>query len=84
MNYKEGIFLTSLDRILLDFKSAAINAFRSDFPYATVTVRHFHLTQSIVGEISVEAYAKNLSLRLAIRCTPALAMISSCQITDVF
>jgi len=40
------------ERILLDFESAAINAFRSAFPSATVTGYHFHLTQSVMRKVN--------------------------------
>jgi len=60
--------LPSPDRILLDFESASVNAFRSAVPNATVTGCYFHLTQSVmrkVNEIGMkEDYEKNDSLRL--------------------
>ena len=39
-------------RILLDFESAAINAFRPAFPSATATGCYFHLTQSIMRKVN--------------------------------
>jgi len=43
--------LASAERIVLDFGSAAINAFRSSFPSATVTGCYFHLTQSVMQKV---------------------------------
>jgi len=55
---KRIIILASPETILLDFESAAINAFRSAFPSTTVTGCYFHLTRSVmrnVHEIDVKA-----------------------------
>jgi len=46
------IILGSPEGILLDFESAAINAFRSAFPNATVTGCYFHLTQSVMRKVN--------------------------------
>jgi len=43
------IILVSPERILLDFESVALNVFRSEFPYATVTGCYIHLTKPIAG-----------------------------------
>ena len=81
------IILSSPERILLDVESAVINAFRSAFPNATVTGSCFHLTQSVmqkVNEIGIKADCeKDDSLRLALRCLPALVMVSSHGVTEV-
>jgi len=45
------IILASPERILLDFESAAVNAFRSAFPSATVTGSYLHLTQNVVRKV---------------------------------
>jgi len=39
-------------RTLLDFQSAAVDAFRSAFPSATVTGYYFHLTQSVMRKVN--------------------------------
>ena len=82
------IILPSLDRILLDFESASVNAFRSAFPNATVAGCYFHLTQSVmrkVNEIGMkEDYEKNDSLRLTFCCLPALATVLLSDVTEVF
>jgi len=60
---KKMIILASPERILLNFESAAINAFRSAFPNATVTGCYFHLTQSVMRNVNrngmKEEYEKN-------------------------
>jgi len=75
------IILAFPQRILLDFESASINAFRSAFPSATATSCYFHLTRSVMRKINEigmkEDYEKNDSLRLALRCLPALATVPS-------
>ena len=40
--------LANSEKILLDFKSAAVNAFRAAYPNATILGCYFHLTQSIL------------------------------------
>jgi len=80
--------LSSTEGMLLDFESAAINAFRSTFPSATVTGCYFHLTQSVmrkVNEIGMkEDNKKKDSLRLPLRCLPTLAMVPSSDVAEVF
>ena len=49
---KRMIPLVSPERTLLDFERAAINAFRSAFPNATVTGCYFHLTQSAMRKVN--------------------------------
>ena len=60
---KRMIHLVSPERILLDFKSAATNAFSSAFPNAAVTGCYFNLTQSVVRKVNEigmkEDYEKN-------------------------
>jgi len=51
LNEVKRIILASPERILLDFESAAINAFKSAFPSATVTGCCFHLTQSVTRKV---------------------------------
>jgi len=50
---KKMIILASPgERTLLDFQSAAVNAFWSAFPSATVTVYYFHLIQSVMRKVN--------------------------------
>jgi len=51
LNEVKRILLASPERMLLDFESAATNAFRSAFPSATVTGCYFHLTQSFMRKV---------------------------------
>jgi len=55
LNYvKRKIPWAAPEKILFDFDTAAINAFRSPFPNSTLWGFYFHLTQSVmrkVGEI---------------------------------
>jgi len=80
--------LAAPEKILLDFESAAVNAFRSAFPNATVAGCYFHLTQSVIRKVNQsvmkEDCEKNDSLRLAIRYLPALAMFPSSDVAEVF
>jgi len=46
------IILGSPEGILLGFESAAINAFRSALPNATVAGCYFHFTQSVMRKVN--------------------------------
>jgi len=85
---KRIIILDFPEEILLDFESAAINAFRSAFPSATVTSCYFHLTQSVVRKVNEivmkEDYEKNDNLRLALRCLLSLAMVPPSDVNEGF
>jgi len=87
-NEEKRMITLASERILLDCGSVAVNTFRSAFPNATVTGCYFHLTQSIMRKVNEfcmkEDYEKNDSLRLVIRCSPALTMFTSSKVTDVF
>jgi len=48
---KRRIILASPERILLDFESATVNAFRAAIPSATVTGCYFHLTQIVMRKV---------------------------------
>jgi len=82
------IILASPERILLDFESEAFNALRTAFPNATVTGCYFNLTQSVMRKLNEigmkEDYKMNDVLRLALRFLPALAMVPSSDVTEVF
>jgi hypothetical protein len=85
---KHMIPLAAPERILLDFENAAIGAFQSSFPTATVMGCYFHLTQSVirkVQEIGLKAdYENDDDLRIAIRCSPALAMVPASDVVESF
>jgi len=59
------IILASPERALLDFESAAINAFWSAFPNATVTGCYFHLTQSLCEKLAKVVW-KNTTKRMTV------------------
>jgi len=52
LNEVKRIIIVPSERIPLYFDSAAINAFRSAFPSATVTSCYFHLTQSVMRKVN--------------------------------
>ena len=85
---KELVPAAEPDRLLLDFESAAISAFRSAYPNANVMGCYFHLTQSVirkVNDISMKVdYESNDSLCTAVRCLPALAMVPAADVVDAF
>ena len=76
------------EKIPLDFESATINAFTAAFPDARPLGCYFHLTQSIlrkVNEIGIKSdYKSDDSLRIAVRCLPALAMVPSTDVAEAF
>ena len=85
---KKMIPLANPEKILLDFESAAINAFRAAYPNATITGCYFHLTQSIlrkINEIGMKSdYESDDNLRIAVRCLPALAMVPPTDVAEAF
>ena len=75
-------------KILLDFESAGINAFRSVYLNATIMGCYFHLTQSIlrkVNEIGMKSdYESDDNLRIDVRYLPALAMVPLTDVAEAF
>lgn len=75
-------------KVLVDFEKAALTAFRTAFPSATVTGCYFHLTQSVirkVNEIGMKVeYENNEALQECVRCLPALAFVPVCDVQDAF
>lgn len=75
-------------KVLVDFEKAAMTAFESAFPTATVTGCYFHLTQSIirkVNEIGMKVdYHNNDELRACIRCLSALAFVPPNDVCEAF
>ena len=80
--------LVNPEKILHDFKSAAINAFRAAYPNATILGCYFQLTQSIlrkINEISMKSdYESDDNLRGAERCLPALAVFPATDVAEAF
>jgi hypothetical protein len=74
--------------ILLDFESAAMNAFHSAFPEASISGCYFHLTQSLlrkVGECGLKRdYETDNEIRSFIRCLPALACVPTEDVVVAF
>src|ERR1700759_670218 len=75
-------------RILVDFESAAINAFRSAFPSSEVTGCYFHLCQSVhrkTIEVGLKSeYESDHEIRGFIRCLPALSHVPVPDVTSAF
>jgi hypothetical protein len=75
-------------KILVDFERAAMNAFSSAFPDATVTGCYFHLCQSVirkVNEIGLKVeYETNNEVRGFVRCLPALAFVPADDVVEGF
>ena len=65
--------LANPEKILLNFKGAAINAFRAAYLNTTILACYFHLTQSILkksNKIGVKSdYESDDNLRIAVRCS---------------
>ena len=85
---KRIISLANPEKILLDFESAASNAFTATYPNARILVWYFRLTQSIlrkVNEIGMKSdYESDGNLRNAVRCLPALALVPSTDVAEAF
>ena len=80
--------LANLEKILLDFESAATNAFAAAYPCARILGYYFHLTQSIfrkVNDIGMKSdYESDDNLRIAVRCLPTLTMVPSTDVAEAF
>ena len=80
--------LANPEKILLNFESAAMNAFTAAYPNARILGCYFHLTQSIlrkVNEIGMKSdYKSDENLRIAVRSLPALAMVPSTDVAEAF
>ena len=85
---KELVPNASPTRILVDFESAAMNAFRDAFPGTDVTGCYFHLCQSIVrkvNEIGLKAtYEADHEIRGFIRCLAALSHVPPADVMTAF
>jgi hypothetical protein len=75
-------------RILVDFESAAMNAFREAFPDAEVSGCYFHLCQSInrkVNDCGLKAdYESDDEIRGFVRCLAALSHVPESDVIDAF
>lgn len=75
-------------RILVDFESAAINAFRDAYPKADVSGCYFHLCQSIlrkVNECGLKSdYERDDEIRGFIRCLASISHVPIADVPDAF
>ena len=80
--------LSNSEKILFNFKSAAINAFAAACPNARILGCYFHLTQSIlrkVNEIGVKSdNESDDNLGIAVRCLFALTTVPSTDAAEAF
>jgi len=85
---KELVPNASPTRILVDFESAAMNAFKDAFPGTDITGCYFHLCQSIVrkvNEIGLKAtYEEDNEIRGFIRCLAALSHVPPADVMTAF
>lgn len=74
--------------ILVDFETAAMQAFGTAFPDSTVTGCYFHLCQNVlrkVQEIGMKAdYESDNAIRGYVRCLAALSHVPADNVTDAF
>ena len=78
----------SPNRILLDFESAAMGAFRDGFGDSIITGCYFHLCQSIIRKVNdvglkVE-YEGDSVMNGFIRCLPAISHVPEEHVTEAF
>jgi len=75
-------------RILIDFESAAINAFREAYSTTDITGCYFHLCQSVVRKVQEaglkQEYESDDEVRGFIRCLPALSHVPVNDVSDAF
>lgn len=76
------------ERILVDFETAAISAYQTAFPNATISGCYFHLCQSVlrrVNELGMkQAYETNQIVCKAVRCISALALVPTEDVAEAF
>lgn len=74
--------------ILVDFERAAINAFNTAYPTATVSGCYFHLSQSVirkVHEVGLKIqYETDNKVREYVRCLSALAFVPPADVIEAF
>jgi hypothetical protein len=75
-------------RILTDFESAAMNAFRDGFPDADISGCYFHLCQSVVRKVNEcglkSEYETDDEIQGFIRCLAALSHVPVDDVVDAF
>lgn len=75
-------------RILIDFESAAMNAFREAYSTAEITGCYFHLCQSVVRKVQEaglkQEYESDDEVRGFVRCLPALSHVPVTDVSDAF
>ena len=80
------VALANPEKILLNFESATIHAFTA--PHTRILDCYFLLTQIILSQVNESGmksdYESDDNLRIAVRCLPALAMVSSIDLAEVF
>jgi len=85
---KRLIPLAAPGSILVDFERAAINAFTSAYPTASVRGCYFHLCQSVlrkVNDVGLKVqYEMDNEVRRFIRCFPALAFVPPENVLEGF
>ncbi len=76
------------DRILVDFETAAINAFTKTFPQASIKGCYFHLCQSFnrkINEVGLKKeYESNEDLALSLKMLPAMSFLPQAMISGSF
>jgi hypothetical protein len=75
-------------RILIDFESAAMNAFRESYPQAEVTGCYFHLCQSLnrkINDVGLKSdYETDTDISGFIRCLAALSHVPPNDVVNGF
>ena len=75
-------------RILVDFESAAIHAFREAFPNAETTGCYFYLCQTVIKKVQEAGlksdYESDIEIRGFIRSLPALSHVSVNDVISAF
>ena len=75
-------------RILTDFESAAMSAFKDAFPNVEVSGCYFHLCQSVVRKVNEcglkSDYEADNEIRGFIRCLAALSHVPVCDVVNSF
>jgi len=80
--------LASPRTVLFDFEKAAMNAFGTAYPNATITGCDFHLCQSVIRKVNEDGlkteYENDDAVRGFVRCLPALAFVPLPDVQEAF